>query len=438
MKKEKTWFVLFLCIVLVASIISGCASQNISTSGTSSQSASQVTSAVKDPIHLKFWAWDDTNKGRTNSIEQWNASHDSIKVDMEIVPWTNYHDKLLTSISAGGGPDVPLMSVQWLPEFVGMNALLQLDEYVAKWKGKDDIYESIWTATKAGYDKLYALPYTMVTYYLYCRKDLFDKAGIPLPATIDEFYEACKKLTMDTNGDGKTDVYGFGMRGARMGHQMWAGVTFADGAQNVRLFDEAGNVTLNVPQLVAASKRYIDLYKNGYTPKTAPADGANEIQQNFLSGATAMLVHHVASSKAIKEKWGDNVVPVAIPKGSGGRLVPMELTVVSTLTATKYKDESIEFIEWLDSPGAHDLMCRAVGQVPFLKSVAAFQFYKDDIFQKVSIESIPDAYLFTATPEMGQWTEMTWPAEFQKALVGKSTPEEFIKNITDALKPIKK
>ena len=116
----------------------------------------------------------------------------------------------------------------------------------------------------------------------------------------------------------------------------------------------------------------------------------------------------------------------------------MELTVVSTLSTTKYKDASIEFIEWLDSPEVHDPMCRTVGQVPFLKSVAALQFYKDDIFQKVSIDSIPDAYLFPATPEMGQWTEMTWPAEFQKALVGTSTPEQFVKNIADALKPIKK
>ena len=34
---------------------------------------------------------------------------------------------------------------------------------------------------------------------------------------------------MDTNGDGKTDVYGFGMRGASGGQEPWGSFIYGEG-----------------------------------------------------------------------------------------------------------------------------------------------------------------------------------------------------------------
>ena len=51
---------------------------------------------------------------------------------------------------------------------------------------------------------------------------MFRKVGISVPKTYAEFLEACRKLTQDTNGDGKTDIYGFGMSGdSRGGQEPW-------------------------------------------------------------------------------------------------------------------------------------------------------------------------------------------------------------------------
>ena len=46
---------------------------------------------------------------------------------------------------------------------------------------------------------------------------------------------------------------------------------------------------------------YIDLYKNGYAPETAPNDGFAQVIDNFKSGLTAMTIHHIGSSAQMME-----------------------------------------------------------------------------------------------------------------------------------------
>ena len=90
---------------------------------------------------------------------------------------------------------------------------------------KDDISDNIYDVMKkagGSDDSLYLMPWNIQVLYVYYRPSIFKEAGITeTPKTYDEFLEDIKKCTMDTNGDGKTDVYGFGMRGASGGQEPW-------------------------------------------------------------------------------------------------------------------------------------------------------------------------------------------------------------------------
>ena len=44
---------------------------------------------------------------------------------------------------------------------------------------------------------------------MFYRTDLFEKAGLKPPTTVEEFVRVAKSLTADTNGDGKIDQWGF-------------------------------------------------------------------------------------------------------------------------------------------------------------------------------------------------------------------------------------
>ncbi|RKV93575.1 MAG: extracellular solute-binding protein, partial [Streptococcus sp.] len=57
----------------------------------------------------------------------------------------------------------------------------------------------------------YALPVESNPIMMCVNKDLLEKEGISIPEsgwTLEDFYEICKKVTKDTNGDGVVDQYG--------------------------------------------------------------------------------------------------------------------------------------------------------------------------------------------------------------------------------------
>ena len=57
----------------------------------------------------------------------------------------------------------------------------------------------------------YALPYESNPKLMFVNKTLLEKEGISMPQndwTLDDFYDICKKITKDSNGDGIIDQYG--------------------------------------------------------------------------------------------------------------------------------------------------------------------------------------------------------------------------------------
>jgi len=61
--------------------------------------------------------------------------------------------------------------------------------------------------------KVYGIPNRMSVDILYYRKDLLEAAGLPVPGTLDAYVETARKLTKDTNGDGRPDIFGMVYQG---------------------------------------------------------------------------------------------------------------------------------------------------------------------------------------------------------------------------------
>lgn len=318
----------------------------------------------------------------------------------------------------------------WIPELVSLGAVEGLDEYIDSWEDKDTIPESMWESARAGQEETYAWPHSLVVLYLYCRKSYFEEAGLEYPETMDEFYEACEKLTKDTDGDGATDVYGFSMRGARGGHFMWAGLTLNSGTD---FFDSEGNVALNTPEMVEANQKYLDIYLNGWAPKTAPTDGYTEIVQNFESGVTAMLIHHLNSAKEITEVLGDDVDVVALPEGDAGRYLPSEPCHWALSPNSENKEEAVNFLKYSTGEEAHKALCKSAGLVPFVSPVTEDPEFTEDKFCAASMEYLDDVKTFPVVNTFGDWSETVWPQTMQRAMMGEIDSAEMIEILADNL-----
>lgn len=169
------------------------------------------------------------------------------------------------------------------PRLLEMGALEPLDERTAAWDGKADLLDDL-LETNQGPDGRYYLPVQYVVLYLYYRPDLFQEAGRELPATCEDFLEAAKALTKDTNGDGQIDVYGFGFRGGRGGHDHWAPFVLSQRAR----FEPGG---MTDEQAVTANQWVIDLHReHNVFPPSAPNDGFQEIIAGSQQGRAGGLI----------------------------------------------------------------------------------------------------------------------------------------------------
>jgi multiple sugar transport system substrate-binding protein len=297
--------------------------------------------------------------------------------------------------------------------------LANLDSYIAGWKDKGQIETSLYNTMKgaSGTKNVYVMPWNTQVLYVYYRPSMFKKVGISVPKTYAEFLDACKKLTQDTNGDGKTDIYGFGMRGSKGGQEPWGSFIWARGGN----FED-----MTTPQAVQGMQDYIDLFKKGYVPPTAPMDGFNEIIANFKSGKTAMTVHHIGSAAGMIDTFGDDVAAFPFP-GDVGQWTSMGDTENVLLKSCKNKEAAFEWLAYLAAGKGQETWCTVTGNVPVSKSVKSLPFFQNNRFMKVSIEGAPFAGTTT------DWINNVWPNTVASALLGKISAAEAMKQLQAGL-----
>src|SRR5690606_28719970 len=119
-------------------------------------------------------------------------------------------------IATGGQvPDVFTNSPEFSAQAADLGVVASLDDllgadYIAGFEDEPR------ARAKLGDDVQFAPLFTITTGLLY-RTDLFEEAGLTPPETWDEFIEVAKKLTVDTDGDGSIDRWGFAMVGSNNG-----------------------------------------------------------------------------------------------------------------------------------------------------------------------------------------------------------------------------
>jgi multiple sugar transport system substrate-binding protein len=111
------------------------------------------------------------------------------------------------------------------------------------------------------------------------RKDLFDKAGLSAPKTLDDVRAAAEKL----NGSGMAGITLATKAGDGFTAETFEHVALADGCQ---LTGAGGKVTFNSPQCVEALRWYGDIAKN-YSVKGA--QDVDSTRGTYFAGRAAMM-----------------------------------------------------------------------------------------------------------------------------------------------------
>ena len=421
---KKKW----IAVLLAATMVFGataCSSGNEE----KKDSKKEADSGEIEPctINFKYWA-DNTEYSQLMQeiIEKFNKENEKgIEVVGEEVPWDGgaYSENLFNACMGGGSPDVATWKLTSTPLFVNNDLLTDLTPYIDKW---DDIPENIYNIMKeagGSEEEMYVMPWNVQVLYVYYRPSIFEKAGVEVPKTYDEFLEAIKKCTMDTDGDGETDVYGFGMRGAKGGQEPWGSFIYGEGGDFENLTSK---------ESVKGMQDFIDLYENGYVPPTAVSDGFQETVANFQSGLTAMFIHHTGSSANMEEVLGDDVAAFPFPAGEG-QWTSMGDTETVIFESCENKAAAFEWVSYLATGEGQKMWCEGTGQVPVSQTVQQGEYFQNNKFMKASIEGMDYAGIIPIKDTTTEWISTVWPSTVGQALTGEISAKECMEILQEEL-----
>ncbi len=301
-------------------------------------------------------------------VDAFHAANPKITIKVTVSDWDTYWDKLQTGIAGGDAPDVFAMDGPLFPDYQSRDVLLDLKPYIDK-SGYDlgqlaDQAVGDFT-TESGQ---FGLPRDLNVIALFYNKAMFDAAGVAYPDdTWDwaKLVENAKKLTTDTNGDGKPEQWGFYTETSDM-ENYWSSLVWQNGGDIIAA--DKKSTLLGTDQAVGGLQFLQDLiWKEKVMPE--PPLFA-EVGDAFEQGKAAMEANgswQVPTLLAAGIQLG--IAP--LPKGPSGQATSINPTGAVVYKGSKNPDAAWEFVKYLASPPAQTKLMELKASLPANKEVLA-------------------------------------------------------------------
>jgi multiple sugar transport system substrate-binding protein len=218
----------------------------------------------------------------------------------------------------------------------------------------------------------YGIPRDLNTIVLYYNKTMFDAAGIAYPDdTWDwaKLVEVAKKLTLDANGDGTTDQWGFYTETTDMENYWSSLVSQAGGAI---MNPDKTKTLLGSPEAATGIQFLQDLiWKEKVMPDpaitAALGDAFEQGKAAMEANGTWLVPTHTAAGADLGFEFG--IAP--LPKGPAGRVSSGNPTGAVVYKGSKAPDAAWEFVKYLASPAAQEQLMQLHASLPVSKQVLA-------------------------------------------------------------------
>jgi multiple sugar transport system substrate-binding protein len=349
------------------------------------------------------------------------------KVDLTLIGFDVYYQKLASAFEAGSPPDVAHADLGgWVPAFASKDYIIPLEDKLATWDGTSQIWPNLWV-TVSYQGKRWAVPWDTDCRFLIYNKQMLKDAGLDPekpPTTWQDLIDYAQKLTQPDKG-----IYGYGVSGiqnelATLGYMMFLG---GNGGHVLNADWTASG--FNTPGGLEALKMYTDLYtKYKVSPPGTPSEGEDEYRTAMAQGKIAMAVGGpwswpllYAANPAMKGNVGTSIhpynkTPFSVNGGWGSVIAKV----------SKEQELAWEFIKFYTS---HDVwmywMDHSDGPLPTRMDVTKdHPAFKDPLWQ-TTLNTYPKA---EARPPIPQWTQISNEIQVmvQNVLTGKATPEDAI------------
>ena len=356
--------------------------------------------AEGETVTINFWhhysAQSAENETLMNVlIPAFEAENPGIKVNAVSHEWAELHDKVLVSANSNALPDVARCDIAWLPEFQKMGILVALDEEMpnfAEVSGKL-LDSAMSTAIINGH--YYALALNTNSKIVFYNKAMLEAAGVSIPATMEEWIEAVKKLSGE-NSKGQ-QVWGWNepaLAGWNICPFIWS---FGGALTNEDQTIATGYI--NGPATVKAVETFAELVKAGAI--TGFNAGDIPMTDGFGTGRYAMMLEGPWKSAELAGAYPDVAYGTApIPAGEGGSISVLGGEDIAMFNKPN-KEAAWKFMQFMTGEYAETEMAKC-GQIPVNRAALESDTVKAADYAPF-IEAIQTA---KARPTVAAWSEM--------------------------------
>lgn len=325
------------------------------------------TSEPKVTIQFASWGSQSEVEIIKPIIEQFEEENPDIKVDFIHIP-QNYFQKIHLLFASNLAPDVIFINNLYLPIYANAGVLEELTV-------KPGVFfkKSLESLSYKG--KLYAVPRDISNLVIFYNKDIFKKYHVKIPSrywSFDDFLKIAQKLTVDTNNDGKTDIWGISFEDLPL---FYLPYLMSEGGGF--LSDDTNSIIINSPSSQKGLKFYSDLRNKYHVAPTAAESSSETMAQMFLEGKLAMQLSGRWLVPKYREEakfnWGD----IRFPSGDKGSIVPLDSSGWALAKKSKHKKEALKLIKFLSSKSSIEKFSKSGLIVPARLDVANGSFLED-------------------------------------------------------------
>ncbi|MDR2872605.1 MAG: sugar ABC transporter substrate-binding protein [Xanthomonadaceae bacterium] len=310
---------------------------------------------------VRFWAMGGEAEAAARLISDFEHENPGIRVEIQQIPWTSAHEKLLTAFAAGKLPDVCPLGNTWIPEFSTLGALEPLSSYldassVIEWQ---DYFQGIWD-TNVVDGQLQGIPWYVDTRLLFYRRDLLAAAGFEQPPLTWEEWERMMAAIKQKAGK---DHYAVLIPVNEF--EQLLSFALQQGDPLLRDHDRYGNFES------AGFKRALAFYSSLFEQGWAPAVSETQISNVWDEFGRGYFVFYISGPwnigefkrrlpAQLQDKW--MTAPLPGPSGPGAGIAGGASLVL--FRSSQHKQEAWKLIEFLSRPDIQRRFYAMTGNLP--------------------------------------------------------------------------
>lgn len=358
---------------------------------------------------VRFWAMGYEGQVVAQLIPQFERDNPGIRIDLQQLPWTAAHEKLLTAFAGDALPDVCAIGNTWIPEFAMIGALSPLDARIADtpWLDPGDYFSGAWDSGVID-GQVYAVPWYVETRLPFYRRDLLHQAGVEAPPTTwAQWRNAMAAIKREVGPDRYSILLPI--------NEFEPLLVLAIQQPDPLLRDDGRYGNFRSPGFRRALSFYEEMFDKGWAPRLSNTQVSN-VWDEFGRGYFSFYINgpwNIAEFRKrlpaeLAESW--MTMPMPGPDGPGASVANGTSFVV--FDKSRNKAAAWKWIAYLSSAEVQTQFHALTGDLPPRRAAWQSQALKEDVHAAAFRDQLERA---RPTPKVPEWeriaTEMRLVAE---------------------------